>query len=161
MNALQNIALTAREMPTHALLRTRRADISSTELVSLHRNYDLALQAWAEADNNGNAAWSDWFFSVRELDHPMTVGAIEREAAKLPPKERETLTALAPFNVVRPAYTPSYRGPHPTCLVRPATRLANKGLLRMSGVKYGPKTYQLTSRGRLLAAVLMGAAEAS
>ncbi|WP_028058337.1 hypothetical protein [Candidatus Solirubrobacter pratensis] len=83
-----------------------------------------------------------------------------RIAAKLPRRQRETLLALdkhlAPNQSVRPGLDRTWTGPYSTDMVAPASKLAEKGLISMSGVPYGPKTYRMTDLGRRVAALLKG-----
>lgn len=45
--------------------------------------------------------------------------------------------------------------PGPGGLVEPAKALARRGLVTITGVAYGPKTYTLTDAGRTLAVELL------
>lgn len=112
------------------------------------------------------------YYAVRSMDDPewndaprVTLNKVAADSVKLTPKQATALAALAhalprPGMTIRPGYE-AHRwlaitggALHSTDMHIIVKPLAARGLVEITGVAYGPKTYKLTDLGRAVAATL-------
>jgi hypothetical protein len=137
-----------------------------------HDRFEALDDERIDAKAHGDTSLAAWY-AVREGDHEYVAQAVAN--MRLSAKQRKALLDLAsvlprPGMTIRPGYeidrwygrgsssksTQVYptRRMDTTDLSQVAKGLANKGLVMMTGVAYGPKTYRMTDLGRLVASHL-------
>jgi hypothetical protein len=144
---------------THALIRTEAGGKNMAIEAVGNEPSVMAFHAVKIDGDTGGVFWS-----VREIDHDMTRTAAAAMADRLTPNQRTALADLERDRrkyvraAVRPGLTPSWRGMDSLKLatVTKSTKLAP--YVHVVGVPYGPKTYRLTSIGRIVAAAVIDAA---
>lgn len=149
---------TATETAQFALIR-HEARGANAEIVAVGSEAAV-LAAHAETPSGGGI-----FHSVRPVGHELTTMAVQQMAARLTANQRAALADLESDRrrygrkSVRPGY--EARGPHrwlgmSSSYLNAFTKSAKLAkLVRVSGVAYGPKTYTLTSLGRIVAAEIL------
>jgi hypothetical protein len=145
----------------HVLLAVRKG---RPEIVSVHARWSDAINAWQAADDQSQLPASELFYAVRESDHELVAQAVA--AIKLSAKQAHYLQVMfkaAPTGWIKPgSRKQSNSGPrrweqagggYSTDAVPFLRALGAKGLVRIDGVDFAPKSYRLTDLGRLVAQV--------
>jgi hypothetical protein len=131
------------------------------EIVAMSETEGAALAMHTKLDDERVAdgvPMTDTYYAVRELDSHDGLVRSALDAIKLSPKQREALLQLDhatrvpyPRAWVRPGRERSWAGMYSGDLVAPARKLAERRLVIVKGVAYGPKSYRVTRLGRVLA----------
>jgi hypothetical protein len=108
------------------------------------------------------------FYSVRPVDHELSIQAVQAEANRLGKAQRQALRALTlstqPGQSIQPGSRKSTStdprrwaaagGQYSADATAPLRSLAARGFVTIAGLDFAPKTYRLTTLGRTVGQAL-------